>query len=197
MNGRFRLAGALVGALIVLVALAGCLPEAVHPLSDPDQASRDQRLLGLWSATIEDGTLFAHFLSEGGSVMEIMTVSYEDDGDGEWLAFSMFASRVGDDWYMNVKPLAESGEAFDQAEQNYYLSRYEITGDGRLTVWTMTEGAVIEDIRAGKVGGVVEEGGWVTTIRITEGTEGLTSYVRGSDPARLFGERLGEFRRVR
>lgn len=186
----------LLAALGVLLSLGGCVPESVHPLSEPADSMPDPRLAGLWSGRMEEGTTFVHFLPREGAPTEVVMVNYDADGEGEWLAYTLFTSRVGDGRYMNVKPLAESGEAFDPEEENYILCRYEVAGD-RLTVWVMAEEAVAADIRDGKVGGVVEEGRFVDTVRLTVATEGLRDYVSRSNPGRLFADRLATFERVR
>ena len=41
---------AVIGALLIVIATASCLPETEALLSDPSSAKVDQRLLGDWSA---------------------------------------------------------------------------------------------------------------------------------------------------
>lgn len=181
-----------VGIAIALL-VAACVPETVHPLSDPASAKIDTRLSGLWSGNIGESFVFAHFLPKGDGEMEIVTVAREKDESAHWSVFSMFPSRVAGNDYMNVKLLVDDGRPQDQDDQGFVLCRYEVDGDGGLTVWRIDEAAAIADIEQGKVGGKVRRGKWTTNVRITAPTAELGPYVAAADPKRLFADLVGKF----
>ena len=192
----WRIAGTQAWAIVVLV-LAACVPDSVHPLSDPDRAVVDTRLTGLWTGKIGDEDAYLHFLPKGSSEMDIITISTTKDGHASWSAFTMFSSRIGGQWYMNVWGLMDGGKPADQdIRRKYFLARYRITEAGELMVWAMTEEAVIADIKSGKVKGEVREGRWTNDVRITAATKELAAYVTRSSARRLFASLIGTFRRT-
>ncbi|MEE8516848.1 MAG: hypothetical protein V3T02_09450, partial [Alphaproteobacteria bacterium] len=69
----------------LVLALAACVPETVHPLADPAQAKVDSRLIGLWSARIDNEDVFLHFIPRSDGWTEIVTVSYRNNREaGDW-----------------------------------------------------------------------------------------------------------------
>lgn len=180
---------------ILALLLAACVPDSRHPLSDPDKAVIDSRLTGLWVSRIDDEDAFVHFLPKGESEMDILTISYTKDGGASWSAFTMFSSRIGDEWYMNVRASAANGRSADEDKgHGYFLYRYRVSGNGELMVWSMAPSAAVAAIESG-LAGTVRKGKWTEEITITAPTGALAGYVGKSDPEWLFGELVGTFRR--
>ncbi len=180
--------------LVLAILLAACVPESRHPLSNPGSAVVDQRLTGVWKTKIDDETVIAHFLEKSDGEMRIVAVAHKDGGGGGWTTYSMFVSRLGDEWYMNVKFVGENGKPNEIEDPPYHLVRYRISEDGKLTIWTMAKPAVIAAIESG-LAGKVKKGKWFNETLITAPTDELAAFVRSSDPQRLFANPLGPFRR--
>ena len=52
----------LVAGWCLAPIVSACMPESVHPLSDPAQANVDARLVGLWSARKDNEDALLHFI---------------------------------------------------------------------------------------------------------------------------------------
>ena len=68
----------LVAGWCLALILSACVPESVHPLSDPTQAKVDVRLVGLWSARMDKEDAFLHFIPRSDGWTEIVMVSYRN-----------------------------------------------------------------------------------------------------------------------
>lgn len=184
----------LVARCCLALILSACVPESVHPLSDPEQAKVDARLVGLWSARMDGEDAFLHFIPRSDGWTEIVMVSYRNDREaGEWLVFRMFASRIDGRDYMNVRFIAEAGEK--SASKRFFLARYQLSQDDALTIWSMSEPAVESAIKAG-LKGSVKKGQFDDDIVIEAEAAELAEFLRRGNIEALFGNKIGPFRRI-
>lgn len=129
--------------------------------------------------------------------MEIVVVSYRGDEEktGHWLALNMFPANIGKHSYMNIKFIAQSGEPVSEEPGNFFLYRYQISKDGKLSIWNLTESAVIAAIKSG-LNGKVNTGKWVNEVKITADTNELSEYIKKINPEQMFGDLVGDFYRL-
>lgn len=185
----------LLSVLFLALVLAGCVPESVHPLSDPAQAKVDSRLIGLWSARIDNEDAILHFVPRSDGWTEIVMVTYRNQReDGEWSVFRMFPSRIGGKNYMNVRFIAEAAER--APSKRFHLARYRLSQDGALTVWSMSAPAGRSAIKAG-LKGSIRKARFGDDIVIEAKPAELAEFLRGTDTEKLFSNRIGPFRRIR
>jgi len=192
---RHRLGLALL-ALGAVFLLASCVPESRHPLVEPDRAAADPRLAGLWVAKQENQVLYAHFLPRRDRPMDVVLVSEQNDGGGGYGVLSLTPSRIGDERYLSARFLVDDGRVVADDEATYHLLRYRISDDGALTVWAMSEEAVVEDIRQGRIEGEPKAGRWTDSALLTADTDALVAYVGAADPTRVFNALFATFRRL-
>ncbi len=174
--------------------LSACVPESVHPLSDPAQAKVDVRLVGLWSARKDDEDALLHFIPRSDGWTEIVMVSYRNGREaGEWSVFRMFPSRIDGRDYMNVRFIAEAAER--AKSKRFFLARYQLSQDGALTFWSMSGPAADSAIKAG-LKGSVRKGQFGDDILIEAKPAELVEFLRRSDIDELFDNKVGPFRRI-
>jgi hypothetical protein len=183
----------IVIGLVFTALLASCYPESLHPISEPDKAVIDNRLTGAWAAKMEDELVFIQFLPKSEGKMEIVLVWPKDDEEktGNRGALYMFPTHIGKHSYMNLKFVVQSNEPCPEEPDNYYLYRYRISKDGKLTIWGLTESAVIAAIKSGLRGE-----GRIGSVDITADTNELSEYIKKSNPEQMFGDLVGEFYRL-
>ncbi len=191
-RGAWKLAALGLGLLV----LAACVPESANPLSAQDQAAADPRLFGRWRGQFEDETSYLHILQKDDALAEIVMVNHQQDHGGSWSVLSAFPTRLGAATYLNVKFLTDGDKPANDDVSNFYICRYEVTADGALLVWTMSEDAVAAAIAGGSLAGSVEKGRYIDTIKITAGSAELAAFVAKSDPRRLFARKFAEFHRI-
>ena len=177
----------------VVLILSACVPESVHPLSDPAQAKVDARLVGLWSARIDDEEAFLHFIPHSDGWTEIVMVSYSNGREaGEWSVFRGFPSRIDGRDYMNVRFIAEAAERAES--KRFFLLRYHLSQDNTLTVWTMSGPAAHAAVEAG-LNGTITKAQFGDDVLIEAEPDELADFLRGSDIEVLFDNKVGPFQR--
>jgi len=179
---------ALVAALLSACLLLAACPESVHPVSDPAGAAHDPALSGTWHGVFDGDAIYLHVGRAERGLMRAVTVEHErKDGGIKVEHYVAFPSRLDKLALVNVRPVNGDGTA------GYSLFKYE-AGKDRLTLWMTSFAAVREDIKAGKLGGIAEDGKFGET-RITAPSAELAAWLRAADPKRLFDKPL-VFRRV-
>ncbi len=178
----------------LVLILAACVPESIHPLADPAQAKADSRLAGLWSIRVDNEDMFLHFIPRSDGWTEIVSVSHSKNNEsGEWTVFRMFPTRIDGRDYMNVRFIAEAKEI--STSKRFYLARYQLSQDGALTMWSMKRKPAIAAIKGG-LRGSVKKGAFVDEVILKANTAELVEFLHRADVETLFGHKIGVFRRV-
>jgi hypothetical protein len=188
---------------------AWCLPAAVclcfascvdtdKPLTDPEEATPDTRLLGLWKLSDGEHTVEFHHVGKAGepfadSVYRTVAVGFDADGvldrpDGN-LDSLVVPTKLGDNRYLSIglvgkdKYQAVDTHGLAGAEiDNYMLMKYKIEND-KITLWMTNSKAKIKAVESGKVAGVVKG----NDARLTDIRDNLRTFVTEND-AELFSD---------
>ena len=159
--------------------------ESKRPLSDPHQASIDDRPVGTWRAVIQEKTYYLH-VGTGNIVgqsnwMELVLVN-----PGEKPTFYLhhkvgFPSTIGDMTFFNVANMSvlisqlrgSNTEKLVSSVERYDILKYEVTED-YLDVWPADQKVVRAAIEAGEVKG--------SDATIDDTTENLIRFIKASAP---------------
>jgi len=173
---------AFLGLIVCLLA-PGC-DDSKTPLSDPQTAKADNRLVGVWRWRGENGEVTYYHVGHAGekfadSMMRIVSIKHDQgkvEPPEEYLAFP---TVLGGKTYLNVvvdqkqvKKLDETGWKTDVVDR-YALFKYQVDG-GKLVVWLIDEDAKERAIKSGKVKGVVEPN---KPPKFTDTTENVARFV--------------------
>lgn len=174
-------------AILSLCTLLAACPESVHPISDPAAAAHDPALFGVWHSTFEDEEMYVHVGPAERGVTRAVTVEHKKKG-GEVKVerYTAFPSRLEGLSMLNLR-------ADDDGTRGYSLLKYEVNKK-KLTLWMTSVAAVREDIKAGKLKGIAEEGQFGDT-RITAPSAEIAAWLLAADRKRLFDKPM-EFRKV-
>lgn len=168
--------------------LCGCLV-TLHPLSSPSAAAPDARLFGVWVAHEPGEDLaYLHVGAGKNGMTEALMIEHGDDGRYQVSRYSAFPTQAGAMTLLNVVSHEDR-----KVSKGYDIVWYRIDGS-TLSLAAMSEDAVKQDIRDGKVKGKVDPGALGDTTITASGKE-LLAYVASADPARLFPKAL-TFRRA-
>lgn len=182
-------------AFAAAVLLGGCMPSFEHALPADDPA--DSRMLGLWSADNEEGTVLAEVRELGGGRLELVASEGTDAGepvpDGERMIFVTTTTAIGDARYLSVEVTESSDEDFDP--EGYFLCLYDVIDGTVLEIRCLRTEPLIEDIEAGLLAGTVERGEWVDDVTVSSDGAALAAYLAAADTKRLFEEETITFRR--
>jgi len=172
--------GVLASAVVALGALLSACPESVHPIADPAAAVPDPALFGAWHGTFDEDEMYLHVGPADHGMTKAVTVEHKKkDGDIKVEHYLAFPTKLGKLGFLNVHPAGDV-----ERERGYVLFRYAVEKK-KLTLWMLSYAAARQDIKAGKLAGIAEDGPYGET-RITASSEALAKYLQDSDPARLF-----------
>ncbi len=181
--------------------LSSCLPDSDRPLCDPALAHIDARLTGVWFFVNEDNEpTYVHFAAKDSHWTQAVTVEYLKEGglrSGNDGLYEFFIYDMDNSHYMNFinKP---QGPKADAEAPSYFFGKYEISKEGVLSIWILNdENTVRSAIEAGALKGEVSgKKDWTQSVRITDTSENIASFVRKSDPKKLFGEKVLRLKKI-
>ena len=171
--------------LAVCLLASGC-DDSTNPLSDPQKATPDTRLAGVWRERDNGDVIYYHVGTMGKKlprgVLGVVQVKHHRNGeidppDGCLL---VFPTTLGDQTYLNM-----TGDNQQQIEKkgwksvdSYILLKYKVEGD-KLVIWRMDEAAKKRAIKAGKIKGLIEKKDG-TRVVFTDTTKHLARFVAGA-----------------
>ncbi len=195
---RRRFTLSLIALVSLLLLGFGMRAEADYgvaskrPLSDPHQASIDDRPVGTWRAVIQEKTYFLH-VGTGNIVgksnwMELVLVNPGDKPTFYLHHKVGFPSKIGKTSFFNVANMSvlisqlrgSKTEKLVSSVERYDILKYEVTGD-YLDVWAADQKVVRAAIEAGKVKG--------SDATIDDTTENLIRFIKASAP-KLFTNKV-------
>ncbi len=174
----------LVGAVVC----TGCVDSKV-PLSDPQTAQPDSRLIGVWRVKGEHGEVGYYHLGQAGEdfpkgVFRVVGLSHQEGRLSAPIELLLFATQLEKRTYLNlvegkpeiVKQIKEKGW---QTVSAYWIWRYEVEG-AKLTIWPMEREAKRRAIEEGKIRGEIVKDGILTLVQFTDTQENLARFVAQS-----------------
>jgi hypothetical protein len=194
------------------LCLASCV-ESTNPLSDPDKATQDAKLHGVWARSDASGGTHIVVIGRADEVNRtdtnvpagIMRYAYSMiDADANVRRPSsegLFVTTLGKESYANIFDIASldlSGDSpWDKNRiRQYRLIKYRANGN-KLEVWNGAIEAMAKAIESGKVRGDVEHedndpSKPVKAARFTDTTANLARYLAGGGAAVVFPDETKE-----
>lgn len=173
--------------LLCLLLTASCI-ESQNPVSDPNKALPEKKLIGLWKAQNENGEIiFVHFGLPQGKLGEHYVYSMQVNHDrdrGLWSKGTewrlIFSSNLGKQTYLNTVQMTpetihnlESAGWRPAPETKYDIFRYELSGN-TLKILVPDQGVLKQAVEQKKLKGEVQKLGGV---RLMDSTENLAKFL--------------------
>ena len=181
--------GAAPGAAAALMLLYGCLPESREPVTASTEAVEDVQLAGTWVAEFDGGRVYLHVLRSEDANMDVVTVSQEPDGGGDWDEYRGYVSVVGDRRFANLQSVIEGGSG-ELEDTPFVVVGYAFDGPDRLTVRFLSEAAIGTAIEEKRLLGEVTDAGEGQSVLITDSSANLAQFLASADPATVFDKSL-------
>jgi hypothetical protein len=190
----------------------GCV-ESKTPVSDPEKAKVDQRLLGVWRTKGEDGSVtYYHIGLAGGKlpngILRAWTITHRKDGTletimGGIMSSFLFSSEVGKSQFLNVVAVSGIPEVLkmersgwkSKVVESYYIAKYQIEGD-TLTLESPNYKVLQKAIQIGKIKGHIQENDIDDVAVLTDTSEDLARFLTDSENAKLFSDKTS-YQRVK
>lgn len=118
---------------LLLVVLSCGFPELVSPLVPPEKGVLDKALLATWVGDKKSEEIVLKISQKSGAVLSVVSPRESKDA----LMFEAHASELGGAKYLNARLFEDGAVA-----SNWFIVKYELGKDGKLTLWTMADGPV-------------------------------------------------------
>jgi len=203
MKPAFRL---VLGAALCLF-LTSCVTDSVNPLSSPDTAKADPRLVGDWLG--QDQEKF-HFSVTNGAWMHVVITPEPTDAadrpsmiDNKPEEYDLFPSVIGKNTFLNVVMLGKDDKG--NPTKTYVFIRYKFSGDDILNMWTLSQDLPAAAIRAGKLKGLVKQNDLTLSqparpdvdVTLQDTSANIVKFIQNSNIDDLFKDKMNPLNRVK
>jgi len=184
-----------------LMLLACDPPKFSNPLSNPQTAKADPRLVGIWNVVIDGkhGTLTV--VPNAGATVDLVFVAGDGEKGAFVIGFNAFPTALDGKTYLNMRGKRWVGSDKTELDKEWLIVRYEVTrprGDttDTLALWIMQDDEIKAAIAAGRLRGKVETK-MAGDVHVTSDTSVVANFVKNANDAKLFRKYGGSFRRQR
>jgi hypothetical protein len=162
-----------------------------HPLSSPEEARIDERLLGVWKPRDPDaiGSAYAFCFvgkcseqSAASGTMKSVIVDCNRSGVVQVETWEFFATKLGSHSYLSASTKPLGGPL--TADQRYVLFKYILAGDS-LTLRFMDPMGAQSAVKDGKLHGALPSGGF-DPVSLLSSSEELKAFLLGGGDSVLF-----------
>jgi len=206
---RYRDIGFGVFLLFLVSILPGCVMK--EPLSNPDEAKLDDRLLGPWKFVDEKVKGHPPILHIGKAdirrappgIMKGVWLENDEKNQVQVSTYYFFPTCLGQAHYSNildVNPLdGEKPKTWNENRvEDWLLTKYAVEND-RLTIWLLAAKAAEEAVQKGEVKGIIEEKGLLKFKRtlLTDSKDLCHFLLNGGDKKLFSDEHKMVFSRIK
>jgi hypothetical protein len=140
----------VVLGLVLCLLLSACVATSENPLSSPETAQPDPKLIGTWHEKGDNNESYEFTLKDA------HWMHVEDrKNDKPVESYDMFVTVIDGNRFLNVRHvgLDEQGHPF---KKEYFVMRYEVTNHV-FSTWMLDQDKAAAAVRSGKLKGTVQE----------------------------------------
>jgi hypothetical protein len=170
--------------LVVLCALASCVPLSDQPAGDERSAAFDTRLQGVWRAVGEDEPVLVFIGPGDDGAHGLHVVTVEETRDHRWKTaeYDGITTRRGRGGFLSVRYETTGGD-----RRGWVTARYTAASRDHIQFSTLDHERLAALIHAEKIPGRVTGDGPYADVDITMSGADLLAFLESPDGARLFG----------
>ena len=195
INHRCGVRWGRVAALVVAALLGGCLPQSRQPIAPTSEAIVEPRLAGLWVGEHDGQAIYVHVLLRDLGMMDVVTVSHEADGRGDWDLYEAYVTAAGAQRYINLQPSGSRGVNETDTPEPYFFAAYEFSGRDRLSVRFLRNQALSAAIDANRLTGTIDHDPSGISVTLTDSAARIRDFLATASPRDLFDDAI-ELRRL-
>lgn len=139
--------------MALCLLLTSCVVTSDNPLSPPETAKPDVKLLGKWQSK-DDADEIYFFTIKDAHWMHLEVQKKDHPSD----SYDLFPTIVGNHEFLNVIQLVKDDKG-NITKQGYYIVLYDISPDRVLSTRLMDQDKAAALVKAGKLKGIVKQNG--------------------------------------
>jgi hypothetical protein len=180
---------------VVAALLGGCLPQSREPIAPSTEAALEPRLAGLWVGQNDGEPLYVHVLLRDQGMMDVLTVSHDASGRGDWDLYEAYVASAGGRRFLNLQPSGVAGANETDTPEPYFFASYELAGPDRLLIRFLRTETLAAAIAAGRLTGTVSEDSTGRSVELTGSSDEIRGFLATASARDLFDPPI-EFRRL-
>lgn len=163
-------------AAVFCLLLTACIPTSDNPLSAPESAQADDRLVGNWK-NLEDQDVY-HITRKEGPWMHVDIINKSGEKTD---SYDFFTTTLGKNTFANVL----TPKVKDSPRQAYMFIRCAFPENGALKISSMSPELCADAVKSGKLKGVVTNEK-ESDVHFTASSEELAQFLKEADVDHLF-----------
>ena len=189
---------AVLGSILCLL-LTSCVTTSEYPLSSPEMAQPDPKLVGTWHEKSDNDETF-EFTVKDAHWMHIKGRKKDKPGD----SYDTFVTVIDGNRYLNVRLLGKD-EQGHPPKKEFFLFRYEVAGHV-LTTWDIDQDKADEAVRTGKLKGTIRQDKNAMKVGnpphpdfdvlLQDSGVNMVKFIQHARPKALFSDKASEMVRV-
>ena len=185
--------------LAAALFLAGCLPQSKNPIAPPAQTFADSRLKGVWEQKDANERSYFHMArrtERGIPWLNVVDVDHRGEGKGLHAeGYTALSAKIGAHCFLSFRKLPL--DSTPATRGTYSVARYDFTGGGDLRIWLVSEDALANAVRAGRLHGTVRGSGFSRDVTLTDSSARLAEFFAAGNVEQLFSNKPMILTRVR
>ena len=166
-----RIAMRSLGTLLVLLWASSCVPYSDNPLTAPGVQDIDKSICGTWFWRDGDEQGYVHIgLDDESKLLRIVMLELGKGGQLDLSEYSAHTSLLGNNRYLNLKPLRAAG-----SDNGYIFVKYATSAEF-LDISLMDINFVEKAVRDGLIKGALSEKAMYSSAHITDTSRNLQSF---------------------
>jgi hypothetical protein len=192
----------IVASLCLL--LTSCITDSVNPLSSPDSAQADARLVGEWRGGTDSDPDTCRFSITKAPWMhvDIIHPNEKREPNEQPDSYDFFPSVIGKETFLNVVMIGKDDSG--HPTKTYLFIRYKFSGTNVLKMWMMSDELTAAAVRAGKLKGLVKQNGATlgqpsrpdVDVTLQDLSAHIVNFFQSANLDELFNNKLNGFERV-
>jgi len=194
----------VLGSALCLL-LTSCVTESVNPLSSPDTAKADPRLVGDWRGGTDSDPNICRFSITKAPWMHVDIIHPNEKREPNELpdSYDFFPSVIGKETFLNVVVIGKDDD--DRPTKGYLFVRYKFSGNNVLTMWLMSQEVPAAAIHAGKLKGLVKQNGLTLAdpsrpdidVTLEDTGANIVKFIQNSNLDDLFNNKMNRLYRIK
>lgn len=191
--------------LVLCLLLTSCVTDSLNPLSSPDTAQADPRLVGDWRGGTDSDPNTCRFSITKASWMHVDIIHPKEKREPNELpdSYDFFPSVIGKGTFLNVVMVGKDDKG--HPTKTYLFLRYKFSGNNVLNMWMMSQEVPATAIHTGKLKGLVKQNGSIlgqpsrpdVDVTLQDTGANIVKFIQNSNIDELFNNKMNGFYRVK
>jgi hypothetical protein len=178
-----------ISLMAILLMLGSCeFPLFLCPLSNPDEATPDKSIEGVWHTRDDKGSAYFIHITSKGKNHEIVCVVHHKDGGAYVKSYIAFVTKLKNGTFLCAREAKFDPDA-ELAGNFYQIFKLHMVKENQMKIWVVDDNKIKEKVKSKEINGGAsrEIFGTVVIVENTERLQKIFSEDEGEGLMRCIG----------